>query len=97
MKRPQHTYRVHFEPEPEGGYTVTVPSLPGCITWGEDYDDAVEKVRECISGFLEALTKAGDPIPALFLPQPGRRLPIFCQQMRQHHRGVEVNHRSSRS
>ncbi len=64
MERPQHTYRIHFEAEPEGGYTVTVPSLPGCVTWGKDYDDAVEKVRECIEGFLEALTMAGDPIPA---------------------------------
>lgn len=51
-----HNYRIHLEPEPEGGYTVTVPSLPGCVTWGQDYDDAVEKARECIAGFLEALT-----------------------------------------
>ncbi len=70
MESPQHTYRVHFEAEPEGGYTVTVPSLPGCVTWGEDYDDAVEKVRECIEGFLEALAKAGDPIPAGELMEP---------------------------
>ena len=41
----------------------SVPSLPGCVTWGETYDDAVEKARECIKGFLEALAKAGDPIP----------------------------------
>ena len=63
MERPQHAYRIHFEPEPEGGYTVTVPALPGCVTWGATYDDAVEKARECIEGFLEALAKAGDPIP----------------------------------
>lgn len=65
MARNQHTYRIHFEPEPEpeGGYTVTVPALPGCITWGKDYDDAVEKARECIEGFLEAMAKAGDPLP----------------------------------
>lgn len=63
MQRSTHTYRIHLEAEPEGGYTVTVPSLPGCITWGEDYDDAVEKARECIEGFLEALAKAGEPVP----------------------------------
>lgn len=57
-------YRIHLEPEPEGGYTVTVPALPGCVTWGQSYDEAVEQARECIAGFLEALVKAGDPIPA---------------------------------
>lgn len=57
------TYRIHLEPEPEGGFTVTVPALPGCITWGESYEHALEMARECIEGFLEALAKAGDPIP----------------------------------
>lgn len=52
---------IHFEPEPEGGYTVTVPALPGCVTWGRDHTDAVEKARDCIQGFPEALTKEGDP------------------------------------
>jgi predicted RNase H-like HicB family nuclease len=63
MEQVHHNYRVHFEPEPEGGFTVTVPSLPGCVTWGRDYNEAVEKARECIEGFLEALAKAGEPIP----------------------------------
>lgn len=30
-----YSYRIHLEPELEGGYTVTVPALPGCITWGK--------------------------------------------------------------
>ena len=63
MTRARHTYRIHFEAEPEGGYTVTVPALPGCVTWGRDYEDAVEKARECIEGFLEALAIVGEPIP----------------------------------
>ncbi len=49
---------------------MTVPSLPGCVTWGKDYDDAVEKARECIEGFLEALAKAGDPIPTGEVAEP---------------------------
>jgi predicted RNase H-like HicB family nuclease len=57
------TFRIHLEPEPEGGYTVTVPALPGCVTWGESYEHALEMAQECIEGFLEALAKAGDPIP----------------------------------
>lgn len=59
----KHMYRIHLDPEPEGGYTVTVPALPGCITWGENYEDALQMAQECIEGFLEALVKAGKPIP----------------------------------
>jgi predicted RNase H-like HicB family nuclease len=29
-----YIYRIHLEPEPEGGFTATVPALPGCVTWG---------------------------------------------------------------
>jgi antitoxin HicB len=31
----EHTYNVLLQPEPEGGYTVTCPSLPGLVTYGE--------------------------------------------------------------
>ena len=58
-----YTYKIHLEPEPEGGYTVTVPALPGCVTWGENYDHALQMAQECIEGFLEALAKRGQPIP----------------------------------
>ena len=57
------TYTIHLQPEPEGGFTVTVPTLPGCVTYGKDYADAIEMAQEVIEGFLEALAKAGQPIP----------------------------------
>lgn len=56
-------YKIHLEPEPEGGYTVTVPSLRGCVTWGRDRSHALAMAQEAIEGFLEALAKACDPIP----------------------------------
>ena len=52
-----YTYRIHLEREPEGGFTVTVPALPGCVTWGKDYEHAVQMARECVEGFLEALAE----------------------------------------
>jgi antitoxin HicB len=58
-----YTYTVHLEPAEEGGYVVTVPALPGCITEGDTYGEALEMAEECIRGFLEALVKAGQPIP----------------------------------
>jgi len=56
-------YRIHLQPEPEGGYTVTVPSLPGCVTWGSDYRHSIEMATECIEGFLETLRIQGRAIP----------------------------------
>ncbi len=45
--------RVILEPSEEGGYTVTVPSLPGCISEGDSVDDALVNIREAIELYLE--------------------------------------------
>jgi len=63
-----YTYRLQIEPVKEGGFVVKVPALPGCVTQGETYDEAVVKAQECIEGFLEALVKAKQPIPRDPLP-----------------------------
>jgi len=57
------TYKIQLEPEPEGGFTVTVPALPGCITYGETWELAVERAHEAIEGFLETLVQLGKAIP----------------------------------
>ena len=49
--------------EPEGGYTVTVPTLPGCITWGADVNEAIEMAKEAIELYLESLVEHGEDIP----------------------------------
>ncbi len=56
-------YRIRLAPEPEGGFTVTVPALPGCVTWGEDYDHALAMAQEAIEGYLDVLAELGKPIP----------------------------------
>ena len=53
-------YRVLLRKEPEGGYTVIVPSLPGCITYGEDIDEALKMAREAIELYLESLNEQGN-------------------------------------
>ena len=50
-----------LERHDEGGYTVTVPSLPGCITQGATWDEALAHGREAIAGYLEALRDLGKP------------------------------------
>jgi antitoxin HicB len=47
----------------EVGYTVTVPSLPGCITEGDTVDEALADVRDAIALFLETLIDLGRPVP----------------------------------
>lgn len=56
-------YRVILRREPEGGYTVNVPSLPGCVTYGDTVDEAIEMAREAISLYIESLKDHGDEIP----------------------------------
>ncbi|MCD6494396.1 MAG: type II toxin-antitoxin system HicB family antitoxin [Archaeoglobaceae archaeon] len=49
--------------EPEGGYTVIVPSLPGCITYGETIEEAIEMAKEAIELYIESLREHGEEIP----------------------------------
>ena len=57
-------YRVLIEPNEEGGYTVTVPDLPGCVTQGDTIEEALQNAKEAIEGHLEALIDLGKAIPA---------------------------------
>lgn len=45
--------QVLLEPSEAGGYTVSVPSLPGCISEGESIEDALSNIREAIALYLE--------------------------------------------
>lgn len=56
-------YLILLERNEEEGYTVTVPSLPGCITQGATWDEAIANGWEAIAGFLETLRDLGKPIP----------------------------------
>ena len=46
-------FRVILEPSEEGGYTVIVPSLPGCVSEGNTREEAVKNIREAIELYLE--------------------------------------------
>ncbi len=52
-----------MEPQPEGGYTVYVPNLPGCVSEGESREEALAMIKEAIELYLESLEADGDPIP----------------------------------
>jgi len=58
-----HTYKLHLHKEAQGGFTVLVPSLPGCITYGENVDEAISMAKEAIELYLEELKERGDLFP----------------------------------
>ena len=56
------TYRIVLREEPEGGYTVIVPSLPGCVTYGENIKEAYVMAEDAIRAYLESQIKHGEAI-----------------------------------
>lgn len=57
-------YAVLLTPDPEeGGYTVTVPALPGAITEGDTLEEALANARDVIAELLAVMEADGMPIP----------------------------------
>jgi antitoxin HicB len=57
------TYTVVLLHEREGGFSVSVPALQGCLTQGDTVEEALEMAAEAITLFLEVLVEDGDTIP----------------------------------
>lgn len=55
-------YDVVFEEADEGGYTVYAPSLPGCVSEGDNFEEAKENITEAITAYLESLAKDHEDI-----------------------------------
>jgi antitoxin HicB len=57
-------YKILLRKEPEGGFTVFVPSLEGCITFGKDLHEAKKNAKEAIELYIESLKSDNLPIPS---------------------------------
>lgn len=57
------TYKILLTKESEGAYTVTVPALPGCVTYGDNIDHAISMAKEAIKLYIENLQEKGENIP----------------------------------
>ena len=51
---------IVLEPQTEGGFTVYVPSLPGCISQGETKEEALKNIKEAMELYLESLAAHGE-------------------------------------
>ena len=56
-------YTAIFEPAEEGGYVVSVPALPGCVTEGETFEEASAMIKDAVEGYVQVLKEEGQEIP----------------------------------
>jgi antitoxin HicB len=60
----EYHYTIILHPEPvEGGYSVSVPALPGCLTQGETIEEAITMAKDAVRLYLESLIADGEPVP----------------------------------
>jgi predicted RNase H-like HicB family nuclease len=57
------TYTFVFDPDPDGGFVVTCPALPGLVTWGATIDEARDMARDAMEGYVEVLIEDGETVP----------------------------------
>lgn len=57
-------YNIIFYPESEGGFTTVVPALPGCVTYGQNLQEAKKMALDAIKGYVASLKKHGEEIPS---------------------------------
>lgn len=57
------SYAAVFTPNEQGGYNVSFPDFPGCVTFGKNMPEAREKAREVLELWLEELHNKGEDIP----------------------------------
>ena len=56
-------FTVVFTPDPKGGYTVTVPAMPGIVTHGKTLEEGIAMAREAIACWVDDARTHGEPIP----------------------------------
>lgn len=56
-------FTIVLSPEPDGGYSVVCPAVPGCVSQGDSLDDALANIREAILFCLEVRRHGGRPPP----------------------------------
>jgi antitoxin HicB len=55
--------RVIIEPDEDGKFVATCPTLPGCISEGATRQEALTNIQDAISGYIKSLRKHGEPVP----------------------------------
>ena len=61
-KKILHCFAV-FDPAEEGGYNVSFPDFPGCVTFGKTFEEAKEMAHEALALWIEELESTKQAIP----------------------------------
>ena len=73
---------LDVDPQPEGGFTVTCPALPGLITEGDTLEEALSNVSDALLALLEAYQEAGREIPReLVVEETDERMTLRTTQL----------------
>src|ERR671932_380302 len=76
------TYTFIFDPDPEGGFVVTCPALPGLVTHGGTLDEARRMARDAMEGMIEAMIEDDEDVPESDTPQGASRLGHLARTLR---------------
>ncbi len=73
---------LDVDPQPEGGFTITCPALPGLITEGDTLEEALSNVSDALLALLEAYQEAGREIPReLVVEETDERMTLWTTQL----------------
>ncbi len=75
MPQENRNFTVILEREDAGGYSVYCPALPGCVSQGDDWAEAIENIKEAIALVLAALER---------MPRPSKEIPWNLKPWKQH-------------
>lgn len=56
-------FHIRFQTAEEGGYVVSIPELPACVTQSDTFEEGLEMIRDALEGLLEVAREHGDPVP----------------------------------
>ncbi len=56
-------FNIRFQKAEEGGYVISIPEMPGCVTEADTFEEGLAMVKDALEGLLEVALKFGDPIP----------------------------------
>lgn len=60
----RYIFPAVFEPGEQKGYTVSFPDLPGCITEGDNIEEALHMAKEVLELFIYSMEEDGESIPS---------------------------------